>query len=193
MVLLDLIAWDYQLFKYINYIWAAPWLDSFMLLMRNKYFWIPLYILITSFFVVNFKKESLFFIIFLIVTASCADLLSSKVMKPQVKRLRPCNTVELNFQPRMLIRCSGSYSFTSSHATNHFSVAIFLMVSLGGLLKRFKWLFLAWAGIISIAQVYVGAHFPLDVISGALLGSIIGSIISNIYLRLFKPSWDSHQ
>lgn len=191
MWFLDLLAWDYQLFKLINVVFAPDWLDALMILVRNKYFWLPLYLFFISFFVVNFGKESTWIIIGLLITVSISDLTSSKLVKPTVKRLRPCNTVELNFEPQMRIHCSSSYSFTSSHATNHFAIAVFLLLSMGRLMGKYKWLLIFWAFLISYAQVYVGAHFPIDVTGGAFLGSIIGGILSILYLRIFKPSWNN--
>lgn len=187
MWLLDLISWDYQLFKLINNSLAEPWLDPVMLLFRNKYFWLPLYLFFISFFIINYKRDSIWIIMALLLTVSISDMTSSKLVKPTVKRLRPCNTVELSVEPRMLINCSGSYSFTSSHATNHFAIAVLLFYSIGHLIGRYKWLLLVWAFLISYAQVYVGAHFPIDVTGGAVLGSLIGWMVAKIYLRFFKP------
>lgn len=189
MWLLDLISWDYRLFKLINTIIAQSWLDPVMILIRNKYFWLPLYLFFISFFVINYRRESLWIILGLIITVSSSDLASSKLVKPTVKRLRPCNNVELTFEPRMLINCSSSYSFTSSHATNHFAMAVFLFFSIGIILGKYKWFLLIWAFMISFAQVYVGAHFPVDIAGGAFLGSFIGWVFAILYLRIVRPVW----
>jgi undecaprenyl-diphosphatase len=189
MWILDLIALDYQVFKLINTVFDPAWLDPIMILVRNKYFWLPLYLFFISFFVVNFRKESIWIILGLLITVSASDLTSSKLVKPTVKRLRPCNNVELGFEPNMRIHCSSSYSFTSSHATNHFAIAVFLFFTLGKMIKKYKWLLIFWAFLISYAQVYVGAHFPIDVTAGAFLGSLIGGSVASLYLRIFNPSW----
>jgi undecaprenyl-diphosphatase len=78
-------------------------------------------------------------------------------------------------QTRLLLDyCSGGFSFTSSHAANHFGIAVFLVVTLQPLLKNYRYLFLIWAAIIAYAQVYVGVHFPLDIFVGAIIGIIVG-------------------
>ena len=102
-----------------------------------------------------------------------ADLTSSRLVKKSFQRLRPCNEIGLENSLNERIGCGKSYSFTSSHATNHFALSMFLILLLG---TRFKWikipLFL-WAVSIAFAQVYVGVHYPSDVLAGALLGSLL--------------------
>jgi len=116
-------------------------------------------------------------VLFAVATVGMADVVSSKLVKPAVQRVRPCNDVGLKFEVRELVHCGGGYSFTSSHATNHFAIATFLYLVLGGLRKKWiRWALLAWAASIAYGQVYVGVHYPLDVITGAVLGSLIGTV-----------------
>ncbi|MBK8556199.1 MAG: phosphatase PAP2 family protein [Lewinellaceae bacterium] len=84
------------------------------------------------------------------------------------------------------VSCGGGYSFTSSHAANHFAVAVFLAAVFGGLSRWLRPGLLLWAAVISFAQVYVGVHYPGDVLAGALLGAIIGWGIYRIGERLGK-------
>jgi len=70
--------------------------------------------------------------------------------------------------------CGQNGSFTSSHATNHFGIAVFIFITLEKVWGKFNYLFLLWAAAICYAQVYVGVHFPFDVLGGAILGSCIG-------------------
>jgi undecaprenyl-diphosphatase len=78
---------------------------------------------------------------------------------------------------------SGGFSFTSSHATNHFGVATFLFVTLGRFFGSWKYLIFIWAALICYAQVYVGVHYPLDVLFGALLGFAIGHFVCWAYQK----------
>jgi len=79
------------------------------------------------------------------------------------------------------VYCPGSGSFTSSHATNHFGLATFIFFTMRTYFKNWAYLFFVWAAIISYGQVYVGIHYPLDVIGGAVLGWGIGLLTSFIF------------
>ncbi len=83
----------------------------------------------------------------------------------------------------LLEHCSGGFSFTSSHAANHFGLAMFLFISLVPLFKNYTWLFFIWAAIIAYAQVYVGVHYPLDVIAGAMIGLAVGKLNGMIFKK----------
>jgi undecaprenyl-diphosphatase len=120
------------------------------------------------------------------MTVGVADQLSSELIKKKVERLRPCRETQLQPAARTLVHCGGGYSFTSSHATNHFAVAVFIFFSWGLCWKRWRWLLLLWAASISLGQVYVGVHYPLDILVGAINGSILGYLGSLTYKRLKK-------
>lgn len=142
---------------------------------REKTTWIPLYagILIINFLKFSWKK-ALVFIILLAGTVGLADQISSQWIKKSVKRTRPCNDQLLKKDVHLLIDCGSGYSFTSSHATNHFAVAFFIAFALFSSKKIWRILLLFWAGSIAFGQVYVGVHYPLDVAVGAILGVLIG-------------------
>ena len=112
--------------------------------------------------------------------------MSSKVVKESVMRLRPCNDAEIKADVNLLVRCGSGYSFTSSHATNHFAIAAFISMTLGMVLPLIRWPFYLWAASIAFGQVYVGVHYPFDVISGALLGWLIGVLAAKLYNRFPK-------
>lgn len=175
---------DYRLFEWINQGLQNDFLDMIMPWWRSKTTWIPLYIILIVFSIVKYKLKGFYFILALALTVGISDTLSSKVIKPTVKRLRPCKTPSLNSTTHLLIRCGSGYSFTSSHATNHFAFAFFLLFTF---CKRFRFLRLPlifWAASIAFGQVYVGVHFPMDVLAGALLGAGIGIILARIYNAL---------
>lgn len=178
---MDIIQYDQWLFYMLNGAWHNTFFDAIMPYWRSKYVWIPLYIFITSFLLINWHKRGLVLVLFAIATVGAADMASSKLVKPIVQRVRPCNDVGLQFEVRELVHCGGGYSFTSSHATNHFALATFLYLVLGALRKKWiRWALLAWAASIAYGQVYVGVHYPLDVIAGAILGSLIGTVFGGM-------------
>ncbi len=112
-----------------------------------------------------------------------SDTTSSKLIKKSVQRIRPCNDANIKSEVQLLVTCGSGYSFTSSHATNHFAVATFLILTL---FRRFRWAkfaLVSWAASIAYGQVYVGVHYPLDVLAGSFLGIIIGVLLAMIYSR----------
>ncbi len=169
-----ILQFDQWLFHLINGQLHNSLFDAIMPYWRSKYVWMPLYIFLFSFLLINWQKRGIIIIVFGLLTVGIADLTSSKLVKPVVERLRPCNEPALEFEVRELVRCGGGYSFTSSHATNHFALASFFVLVFGRRFRRINWLLWGWAASIAYGQVYVGVHYPLDVFAGALLGTFIG-------------------
>lgn len=171
----QLIAKDHALFSNINGKWTNPFFDGLMPWLRHSNNWIPLYVVLLSFLIYKWGKNSWKWLVLVGVNVTLTDQISSHLFKPFFHRLRPCADPELMQQTRLLLdHCSGGFSFTSSHAANHFGIAVFLVVTLQPLLKNYRYLFLIWAAIIAYAQVYVGVHFPLDIFVGAIIGIIVG-------------------
>lgn len=177
---IDVIKYDMQLFEFINSGLTNPVFDFVLTPIRNKYIWIPFYIFILAFVGFNYKENKLYFYLFAALTIITSDQMSSNLIKKTVKRTRPCNEIQLEQVVIERVHCSSGYSFTSSHATNHFAVATFLFLSLYRYLFIFRWPILAWAGIIAFAQIYVGVHYPIDILCGTILGIIIGYIFGTI-------------
>ncbi len=173
-----LLDWDKSLFYWINQGWSNSVFDYILPILRNKYTWIPLYLAIIVFILFNFKQKIGWYLLFALLTIALSDNLSSRIIKPKVKRERPCQIYQ---DVNLLVRCGSGYSFTSSHATNHFAIGTFFMLSLGFIMGRWKYLFLFWAALVSIAQVYVGVHYPLDILAGAGVGVLCGLFVYWIY------------
>ncbi|MFW5705470.1 MAG: phosphatase PAP2 family protein, partial [Bacteroidota bacterium] len=111
----------------------------------------------------------------------------SVAMKNYFERLRPCHNEEL--QPLVhQVRgyCGGMYSFVSSHASNAFALAGVLIPFLGKHYKYFPHFILIWAFLIGYSRIYMGAHFPGDVLSGGLFGFTLGFMFSRIYFIAYK-------
>ena len=116
-------------------------------------------------------KKGFSVLLFLGLTVAGSDLTSSFLIKESVERIRPCN--DNGFKKNVFLRapCGSGYSFTSSHAANHFAVATFLILVFGQRLKKWRFLLLFWAISIGFAQIYVGVHYPLDVLCGFAFGA----------------------
>jgi undecaprenyl-diphosphatase len=175
---------DFWLFFKINGTWTSDFLDKFFPLLRESVFWIPLYLFLLVFIWINFGVRGLHWAVMLICTAALCDITSSHVIKQHVFRLRPCRNPEIESQVRFLVKyCPMSSSFVSSHATSHFGIAWFVYATLRPYTSRYLNIVFAWAAIIAYAQVYVGVHFPLDVLSGALVGCLLGYLMSKLFTR----------
>lgn len=173
-----------QLFEFINSGLSNPVFDFILTPARNKYIWIPFYIFILAFVGFNYKENKLYFYLFAAMMITCSDQLSSNLIKNTVKRVRPCNEIQLEQVVIERVHCSSGYSFTSSHATNHFAVASFLFITLSRYLFIFSWPILLWAGLIAFAQIYVGVHYPIDILCGTILGIIVGYIFGTFLVNI---------
>ncbi|MDX1477237.1 MAG: phosphatase PAP2 family protein [Saprospiraceae bacterium] len=170
-----LIDLDTDLLIWIHDHLHSGWLNSWVPLLREKWLWVPVYIFLILFMAFNFRRTGMVWVLLLLFAVGLADTTSSKVIKRSVKRLRPCHVERVEAQIETLIPCGGKYAFTSSHAANHFAVAFFVIFTLGRLIRGVRWPALVWAAAICFAQVYVGVHYPLDVLGGAVLGFLIAS------------------
>lgn len=170
-------TFDLALFHFVNGRLANPVFDFLLPLFREKWFWAPLYVYVLALAAQQFRRRRLvLFIVGMVFCVGASDFTSSSVVKKNVQRLRPCNDAQIRQMVVLRVPCGSGYSFTSSHAANHFAFAVFV----GAVLVRrrlfFRRVLLVWAGWVALAQVYVGVHYPSDVIFGGLLGAGIGGI-----------------
>jgi membrane-associated phospholipid phosphatase len=176
---------DYDLFNKINHEWTNSFFDVVMPFLRESIVWVPLYLFLIIFGYINFGKNGLFWILGAIITVIISNYISSDIFKVWIDRPRPCRDSMLEPGARLLInRCPSSGSFTSSHATNHFAVAVYMYATLKHIAKWAIWFF-AWALCICYAQVYVGVHFPIDIIGGIFLGAMVGYTMSLVFNHKF--------
>ena len=174
---------DENLFRTVNHDWANPLFDAMMPFLRKSNHWIPLYALLLVFVLVRFKWKALWWILFFIITVSLTDSIGTYAFKHGFERVRPCNEPGMLEQLRLLVVCPSGYGFMSNHAANHFGMATFLFLSFRHLFKNWIWLAFLWAGSIAYAQVYVGVHYPMDVLCGAAWGMLAGYFTGYFYKR----------
>jgi undecaprenyl-diphosphatase len=179
-----LLNLDRHLFYFINHDLSNSFFDWIMPLLRNPKFWIPLYIFIIAFCLWRYRKAGAIVIVLLAASAGIADFTSGVIIKHNVQRLRPCRDPIVSVTDVSRVPCGSGYSFPSTHATDHFAMAIFLCLVFG---RKWRWIWLwaiLWAGSICFAQVYVGVHFPIDVLCGALYGAFVGWLLSLLFKKL---------
>jgi membrane-associated phospholipid phosphatase len=174
--------YDVWLLTKINQDWSNSFLDTLLPYFRETKFWIPLYFFLLLFVTMNFKSKGVWWILGFILVAATSDIVSSKLIKTNIMRLRPCRDMEVMQMIRFFVNyCPQSSSFTSSHATSHFAQAMFSCLTLRPVIGKWAWLFFPWAFAIAYTQVYVGVHYPFDVICGSLLGCGIGFAIAKLF------------
>jgi membrane-associated phospholipid phosphatase len=177
-----LIQLDKSLFQYLNSHWHTSFGDWFLPLMRNSATWIPFYLFLLVFVLLNGGKDKWWWLGFATFTVILSNFISSDLIKHNVMRVRPCRDPELVSQIKFLIGyMPQSSSFTSSHACNHFAMASFFFFTMQKHIGKIAWFFFAWSGIICVAQVYVSVHFPLDVFCGAIIGFILGYLCATLF------------
>ncbi|MGB3588934.1 MAG: phosphatase PAP2 family protein [Tunicatimonas sp.] len=173
---------DQQLFLWLNSL-HVPWLDPVMYLITNKYTWFPAYALVVAILLLKYQWEGARMVLLLILIIIACDQLTSGLMKPLFERLRPCHNPGLVNQVHLVEGCGGRYGFASSHAANTFGFATGLWLLLRNWSQWFVWGF-AWAGLVSYSRIYVGVHYPLDILVGGLIGFAVAIVIHQLYRRL---------
>lgn len=182
-----LVEIDKQIFLLINQQFTNSFFDWLFPIWRDSTTWIPLYILILFIAIKKLKYRSWVWFLLALTTILLTDQISSHIIKPLIARARPCVDVDFASKVRLLLpHCPGGFSFTSSHACNHFGIALFFITTLSQYLNKWKYLFLIWACVVCYSQIYVGVHYPIDVIFGALIGTIIGKFTGQYCLSKLK-------
>lgn len=184
----ELIKLDQQIFEAINTGCGNIFFDWLMPILRNKLTWIPLYLFIIGFALKTYKIKGLYLILFFAATVGIADFGSASVLKPTFNRTRPCNDVEMQNHVVSRVPCGSGKSFPSSHASDHFAIAIFLIAIFANKWKFILPIALIWASSICLAQVYVGVHYPIDVLVGAIYGSLVGIFGARLFLKFIPLS-----
>jgi len=190
----NLIEWDKSAFVLVNGTWTNPVFDAVMPVLRLSANWIPLYTFLLVFMLLNFRLRGLWWCVLFVVTVALTDMTGTYLFKHGIERLRPCNDPTMVDSFRLVIRqCAGGYSFISNHAANHFGMAAFFFVTFRHISRMWAWVAIFWAVAIAYSQVYVGVHFPLDVICGGLLGLSFGSITGHFFNKRFGIAIFGHQ
>ncbi len=175
-----LVRLDQQLLLYLNSL-NSPFWDQVMFAISGKFIWIPLYLAIMIYLGFKYKRKFLVIILFIILGITIADQTSVHLFKNLFHRLRPCHEPALQGLVHLVNGdCGGQYGFISSHATNSFFVAMFSLLFIR---KRWFTIFIIlWAAIIGYSRIYLGVHYPGDVVCGSLVGALIGWGVHELYV-----------
>jgi undecaprenyl-diphosphatase len=172
---------DKDLFLLINDS-GIEFLDFFWVFISNTFSSIPLFLWIIFLCVKKFGNSFWIGILLICIVVALADFISVHFFKNVFMRLRPCHEPELTDQIRLLVSKGGAYGFVSSHAANFFALAA-ISSKLFSERSRFIYIIYSWAFLVALSRIFVGKHYPLDVVCGAILGIIFAKYIWGIILK----------
>ena len=179
MELIDLLkSWDKELLLYLNGFHSPVW-DYSMTLFTLTPTWLLFYGLILITIIKKYENKSILIMVAIVILILCADQLSG-ILKHTIQRLRPSNDPSMKQLVRCFFEKGGEFGFVSAHAANAFSFATFSILLFRN--KRYTAFILPWAAFIAYTRVYLGVHYPGDIIGGALLGTIVGVIIYKLLI-----------
>ncbi len=183
---------DIKLFLFLNGI-HGPSGDFIMYWLSHKYIWIPLYALLLYLLVRIHGKKAflLIFMVALLITVS--DQVSVHLFKNVFQRLRPCHEPGLEGMVYTLGRCGGKYGFISSHASNSFAIAAFVGLLLWNKIRWLSLFMLSWAAMVSYSRVYLGVHYPADIVVGGIVGTVEALLVSRLWFWIKSKIWKNEQ
>lgn len=164
---------DLMIFYFFNHTISLPILDKFFSVITSVNNWYIAYIILLGISWTKGGKRGKIAVVGVISLIIASDQTGYRLLKELFARPRPCDILSDVITP---IGCTGTYSFPSNHALNNFAAAFFFYK----LFPKLKWILFITAGLVAISRVYLGLHYPSDIIGGALIGIAFGYIFSEL-------------
>lgn len=178
----ELLQLDKELFLFLNGLGTSDW-DGFWMFVTNKFSAIPIYLVLL---VLTYRQLGLRKTLVVLGTIAILILVTDQLanfFKYGVQRLRPCYDQEVSPVMRLVkASCGGKFGYFSAHAANTFALASFFSFLLKSKFRFIGLLLFLWAGIVAYSRVYIGVHFPLDVLTGAVIGLGMGWLFAKLYI-----------
>ena len=178
---------DTNLFLFLNGL-HNPFFDGVMNGVSNKFLWIPLYLFIGFLIFKNFElRAGVLIVLCIVLLIVCSDQITAHWIKIWVARPRPCHNLFIAHRVHLVNNhCGGKFGFVSSHASSSFAFAIFSLLVFNKRLPAMKYILIAYAISVSYSRIYLGVHYPGDVICGALFGSILALGMFSIFKKIHE-------
>ncbi len=180
-----LLELDKRLLIFLNGL-HRPLIDSIMWLVSGNLVWIPFYVLLCYLLMKAYRKDSIWLLVGVAITILLCDQVTTGFMKPYFARLRPSHEPSLEGLVHLVNGYRGGlYGFASSHAANSFGVSVFVWLALK---SNYKWigLIFIWSILVSYSRIYLGVHYPTDILVGATIGIFTGSMVFLLHQFLVK-------
>ncbi len=173
----EIIKYDTDFFLFLNNLGNESW-DGFWLFVTNKLNSIPLYVLLLFFSYTKLGLKRTILVLGAVgVLIGITDQFAN-FFKYGVQRFRPCHNADLEGVMRLVkSSCGGKYGYFSAHAANSFAVAIFFIYLLKDKFKYLSYFLVLWAFFVAYSRIYIGVHYPLDVVTGICIGSLFGFLL----------------
>lgn len=169
----QLIQYDKELFLFLNNLGMPAW-DNFWLVITNKLTFIPLYALLLY---IIYKKLGIKTMLLMVVVVTLMITFTDQitnVFKRGFERLRPCGEEDVKEFMRFIAPRCGKYGFFSGHSSNSMAAAVFAGLLLRPYYKKLIFVLLFWSALVAYSRIYVGVHYPLDIICGMSFGALAG-------------------
>lgn len=171
----QLVQLDTEFFLYLNNLGTTTW-DAFWMFYTTKFYWIPLYAVLL-FLIYKMPNPKIFIltIVLIVLMVSFTDQVTNLFKKILVMRLRPCHDPLLEGLVRLVKpHCGGKFGYFSGHASNSMAVAVFTGFMLRYRFKYLLYILIVWSIGMGYSRIYIGVHYPLDVLSGWIFGGLSG-------------------
>lgn len=186
-----ILQYDTELFIYLNSLGTPTW-DPFWLAYTGKFNWIPFYALLLYLIFRQIGKKPMLITLVVVFFMILATDQTTNLFKHGLHRLRPCHLAEIIDSMR-LVRdgCGGRFGFFSGHASNTMAAAIFIGLMLKNKYKYLQYILIVWAFLMAYSRVYIGVHYPLDIVMGMSFGALMGYVFYKLNLFAMRKILNS--